>query len=115
MDATLDNAAESPGGPLADGRGKSPGSRKTQFQPGHPRLGGRQKADQKPDPIQLLEQVCRSVRGSDPPRDLGALKLKLEELKQTLDQKPGMAACRQDTEKPKESKPAPVQESKPQL
>jgi len=102
---TLGNAAES-----LENRwrtaGESPGSRKTQFQPGHPRLGGRRKADPKPDPIQLLEQVCRGVRGSDQPPDLDALKLKLEELKQTLDQKPGPAAAsRQDADRPKENEP----------
>src|SRR6516225_6596594 len=87
-----------------DGRGKSPGSRKTQFKPGHARLGGRQKT--KPDLAKLLDQVCSGVRASGPTAKLDALKLKLEELSQALNQKAGTIA------KPKESKPEAVQESK---
>ena len=85
---------------LADGRGKSPGSRKTQFKPGHARLGGRRKTG--PDLTKLLDQVCSGVRASGSLK-LDALKLKLEELSQALNQQAGT--------KPNESKPEPVQES----
>jgi hypothetical protein len=86
----------------ADGRGKSPGSRKTQFKPGHARLGGRRKTE--PDLAKLLDQVCSGVRGSASTPKIDVLKLKLEELSQALNQKAGT--------KPKESKHEPVQESK---
>ena len=86
----------------ADGRGKSPGSRKTQFKPGHARLGGRRKTE--PDLAKLLDQVCSGVRGSASTPKIDVLKLKLEELSQALNQKAGT--------KPKESKHEPAQESK---
>lgn len=83
----------------ADGRGKSPGSRKTQFKPGHARMGGLRKVQ--PDPLQLLDQVCSSLRGSHSPLKLDTLKGKLEELNRILNQNPGMAgASRQDARKP---------------
>jgi hypothetical protein len=95
----------------ADGRGKSPGSRKTQFKPGHARMGGRRKA--KPDPLHLLDQVCSGLRGSKSLLKLDALKSKVEELNHILSQNPGMAvASRQVASKP--IRPEPVQESKPQ-
>src|SRR5262249_12576228 len=69
-----------------DGRGKSPGSRKTQFKAGHGRLGGRRKTE--PDLAKLLDQVCSGVRASGSLK-LDALKLKLEELSQALNQQAG--------------------------
>lgn len=75
----------------ADGRGRSAGSRRTQFQPGHIRMGGRQKA--KPDLVKLLEQVCDGVRGSDSPQNLSALRTKLEELNQRLGVKAGSSGA----------------------
>jgi hypothetical protein len=84
-----------------DGRGKSPGSRKTQFKRGHARLGGRRKVE--PDLVRLLDQVCDGIRAGDPPKNLSALRTKLEELNQRLGLKAASAGAQ---------RPEPVQESK---
>ncbi|SRR5260370_5161242 len=86
MEITSEIGLENPGKSIADGRGKSPGSRRTQFHPGHARMGGRQKA--KPDMVKLLEQVCNGVRGEEPPQDIETLRAKLDELNQRLNPKP---------------------------
>ena len=90
-----------------DGRGKSPGSRKTQFKRGHARLGGRRKAE--PDLVKLLDQVCDGIRGGDPPQNLSELRTKLEELNQRLGLKAGIASPAGQVAPRTE----PVQESKP--
>ena len=88
-----------------DGRGKSAGSRKTQFKRGHARLGGRRKAE--PDLVKLLDQVRDGIRGGDPPQNLSELRTKLEELNQRLGLKAGIAG-RQGAPRTE-----PVQESNP--
>jgi len=73
----MDTIAENPEEPLADGRGKSPGSRKTQFQAGHdPRRSVRRKAERKPDTVLLLKRMRRDARKGD----LRAFESRLAEL-----------------------------------
>jgi hypothetical protein len=101
------NSANEP----VDGRGKSPGSRRTQFQPGHGRMGGRRKA--KPDLVKLLEQVCNGIRGEEPPQDIETLRAKLEELNQRLNPKPDQVPARSPgAGNPEESKPRPTEASR---
>src|SRR5947209_8230204 len=66
---------------LKDGRGKSPGSRKTQFRAGHdPRRFVRRNPERKPDPMLLLKRMRRDMRQGD----LTAFESKLDELKLVL-------------------------------
>src|SRR5438128_7395714 len=68
---------------LKDGRGKSPGSRKTQFRAGHDlRRFVRRNSERKPDAMRLLKRMRRDLRQGD----LMAFELKLDELKLVLGQ-----------------------------
>src|SRR5438128_11658343 len=77
---------------LKDGRGKSPGSRKTQFRAGHDlRRFVRRNSERKPDAMRLLKRMRRDLRQGD----LMAFELKLDELQLVLgEQLMGQVQCR---------------------